>query len=649
MDHEPSTRNRLARYLICSVLLAAAPSLPGLAQDASRESLVPASFRHVQDAHGHRWDVQPNGMISDGYNDCFDGAMNLRINNAEFHGSSNNKMRPDGQEYVLSHTVNNVHVTRRVLIDTKRGAARYLDILQSKQANQATLNVQLRTQLGGSCQQVVASSGKPFTGALGKRDFGICAIQPQTHRPSVFFMVADPRSKTKPAISAHDRRTITFSYNLKLKPQETVTLMHVIAQRRAMIPSGVPALAKQFYHRRPLDPQVPRDLRKTLLNIRLGPIDDFDAGPLLQTVMDLSEHFAVARGQGDFLVLGEEAQFQGQVGDGHLLMRTRFGSTRIPIDQVAMLIGGNGERRPMQLHLRNGEVLVGEASTDGEVVFHGERGLDVKLRPSTLDLLLLRTNKEIDGKPDAESAVMINTQTGDRLAVRNAEQTVVELATPWGPLSTKLNEIGRVWLEEDPVPHYRILLANRTRVPVVPATASMKVDTERWGQVDVRLADVNSLSNLRLQKLKNEDDESEAEVEMPLPYCRLAGSSQLVCTIDLDVLPLRTATGVLNVATSQVASLARSEDDTSSTVNIQLVSGREIVGQLQLPVLSIRTGKQLWRVPLKHFLEARLRKPGAESTSPKESKASEQSGESAKANGLTPSPPNRIRRTTIYR
>ena len=68
MKHEPTTRDRLAEYLICCLLLTAAASLPAPAQDRGGESLVRANFRPIQDARGHSWDVQPNGMIGGRHN-----------------------------------------------------------------------------------------------------------------------------------------------------------------------------------------------------------------------------------------------------------------------------------------------------------------------------------------------------------------------------------------------------------------------------------------------------------------------------------------------------------------------------------------------------------------------------------------------------
>jgi len=599
-------------------LIACPVALPASAQSRKPEQLVPASFSQVNDVTGNIWDVQTNGRINNGSNDCFDGAMYLRINGTEFLSSSR-LMRASPREYVLSSSVGNVKVTRRILIDTQRGAARYLDVFENVQRGTASLNVQLRTMLGGTCQQVVNSQGQPFTGILGKKDTGFCAIH-SSYRPCVFFLVADPRSKHKPAVSVQSNRTFMMTYNLKLKSKQTVSLVHVIAQRRQLPASGVASVAKQFYNRKPIDMQIPKPLARTVLNFRFGPVDFFNAGPLLQPVMDLSDYFGVARGEGDFLVLGEEARFKGQLQGTKFLVDTRFGRTEVPLESVATLIGGNGVARPMQLFLRNGEVIRGNVATDGDFVFAGERGLDVQLRPESIDLLLMRTDKESDGKADEDAAAIITTQQGQRLAARNAVSTKLELATPWGPLHIALSEIGRLRIEEDPVPTFRVMLTNLSNLPLLPAGDDLVVDTRRWGKVRLKLAEISSIINLEIQESEGEDDE---RAELPVPYCLLTGETRLAAMVDLESLPLTTATGIAEVEVAAIRRLARSEAEDEPIFNIYLDNGEEMTGKIPLRFLPVRMGDQVWRVPLRHFLEIHLKK---EAESDESEEGSSQSG-----------------------
>lgn len=585
-------------------LITVALALSSSAQSRRSEQLVPASFSQVTDVNGNPWDVQTNGRIGNGYNDCFDGAMYLRVNGTEFQASSR-LMRASPREYVLSSSLGSVKVTRRILIDTQRGAARYLDIFENLKAGTVSLNVQLRTMLGGSCQQVVNSAGQPFSGVFGKKDSGLCAIH-SSYRPCVYFLVADPRSKQKPTVSVQSNRTFMMNYNLKLKPRKSISLLHVIAQRRNLSASGVAAVAKQFFDRRPVEMQIPKPLARTVCNFRFGPVDYFDAGPLLQPVMDLSDYLGVARGEGDFLVLGDEARFKGQLQGTRFLVKTRFGQTAVPLEHVAMLIGGNGVSRRMQLFLRNGEVILGDIATDGDFVFRGEQGLDVQLRPESLDVLLMRTNKETDGKADDDASAIITTQEGLRLAARNPQETKLELATAWGPLNVSLSDLGRLWIEEDPVPTFRVLLSNLSNLPLLPAGDDLVIDTRRWGKVRLKFSEVNRIVNLKLKGTGGEEDEQN---ESRVPFCLLAGETKLAATIDLKLLPVTTATGVAQVDVSSIRRLARSETDDAIFVAV-LDNGEEMTGTIPLRFLPVRMGGQVWRVPLQQFLEVHLKREG---------------------------------------
>lgn len=587
-----------------ALLAAAICLIPAAAQVRDREQLVPAQFAQVNDVNGNYWDVQSDGRINNGYNDCFDGAMYLIVNGTQFQSSSN-LMRANPQEYVLSHTMNGIRVTRRILIDVKRGAARYLEVFENTQNSKVQLNVQLRTLLGGTCQQVVDSTGSPFSGALGKKVSGICAIHP-SYRPCVYFATHDPRSKTKPIISVQSNRTFTFSYSLVINPRQTLSLLHVIAQRRSLPATGVPAVAQQFFDRKPIDAEIPSQLARTVANFRFGPIDFFDAGPLLQTVMDVSDHFDVARDQGDYLVLGEGARFKGRLAGGDFIVKTQFGETKMPLDEVAMLVGGNGIGRRMQLYLRNGEVMQGEVATAGDFVFHGDRGLDVRVQPAALDLLLMRTNKQLDGKADEDVRILIATQDGSRIGASHPESTTLHLATPWGPLDVRLTDVGRLWLEDAPVPTFRLLLSDRSLLPAIPAAAGFLVETPRWGKVKLEFFNINSITNLAAAN-ENDDDEDDPR-EMPAPFCRLTGESRVAGTVDLRLLPLRTASGVSQIAVSEVASLSQDENsEDPGSVILMLDNGDRMAGVLALRWIPFRIQKHVLRIPLGQIEEVRLK------------------------------------------
>ena len=53
------------------------------------------------DNKGLAWDPQADGMLRDGSNDCFDGGLELTVNEKTFTPNLARKMTPDASELVL--------------------------------------------------------------------------------------------------------------------------------------------------------------------------------------------------------------------------------------------------------------------------------------------------------------------------------------------------------------------------------------------------------------------------------------------------------------------------------------------------------------------------------------------------------------------
>ena len=95
---------------------------------AGDEKLVPAQLNPRTDSGGSRWDIQANGHIGDGSNDCFDSGAMLLINNRDFNANER-QQTVDGSEMVMSGKIDSFSITRRILVDNKRNAARYLELV----------------------------------------------------------------------------------------------------------------------------------------------------------------------------------------------------------------------------------------------------------------------------------------------------------------------------------------------------------------------------------------------------------------------------------------------------------------------------------------------------------------------------------------
>ena len=103
-------------------VLAAAALLCALAQGASSgpQRLIPANYNIRSDSLGFRWDINQQGGVGDGTDDCFDNGLSMTVNGQRF-GAQQAKMTPDGSEMHLSMKLAGLEVTRRIKLLTKLG------------------------------------------------------------------------------------------------------------------------------------------------------------------------------------------------------------------------------------------------------------------------------------------------------------------------------------------------------------------------------------------------------------------------------------------------------------------------------------------------------------------------------------------------
>ncbi|MHC4202120.1 MAG: hypothetical protein ACYSU0_19185, partial [Planctomycetota bacterium] len=514
------------------------------------EKLVPAKFSHKQDALGFRWDVTQAGTVSDGSNDCFDTGLALLVNGSQFNAQSY-MMTADGSEYVLSRQMSGVNVTRRVLVDVTRGAARYIETFANAGPNPVRLAVAIRSRVGGTCQQVVTDSGAPFTGSLGKKDVGVLTVSTSS-RPCVLFLVGGARSKTRPVVNVQSKRTVTCTYGITVKPRETVSLVHLVAQRKGVNGTNVAALVKAFHNRhRLVRPGIPRHLRGTVANFRAGGAGDpTGPGPALKPVLDLAEDLGIERGACDILIVGEEGHLRGEVtGDG-LSVEGLHGKTAVEFAEVALLAGGAGLGREERLYLRSGEILVGSVEAEG-MRFKSESGLEIELAPSRVDMIF-STKSPADGVPPPGAVAFVDTRLGERLAVSRdtaapvgaaraePDATVpgvsprLSAATPWGPISVPMAEVKSLRYVRDPQPCYRLVTYDDSSVPVVLTGPGIRFRTLRFGEVTLPPQSIEALQCIETREVKVITGGDDAGEEAAEPEWAKAIRRKLARKVSLD-------------------------------------------------------------------------------------------------------------------
>ncbi|MHC4248878.1 MAG: hypothetical protein ACYS9X_07095 [Planctomycetota bacterium] len=470
------------------IALAAVAGVRGAS--AGETKLVSATFNAVQDQMGFRWDLAPNGQINDGTNDCFDGGATLYIGGAQYT-CNRPMMVPGSGEYVLEKTKGNLKVTRHVLVDKQRGAARYLEVIENTGSSKQDLQVSLKTRLGGSQTHFVASAGKPFAGQLGRSDAGLMALR-SDQRPCVMFLVAGRGAKVRPtATVSNGNRTVTFTYSLSIPPKNKASILHFIAQRNAVTPKTVPSVFRTFYRGRPLKARVATELAGTIVNFgRVSGSAGGDAGP--SVVSDLADSLGVGLGEKASLVMGEDAVLTGDVSCAGLTLESARGRAEITFDEVAGLAGGAGAGRTGRVYLRTGEVLAGRIDAPG-LELETPR-FRIALGPEQLNLLFTPISKA-DGMPPDGADVFLATRLGERLAV-NGSGVVLDAATPWGTLRVPLDEVRSLVLAEEGPPLHKLALGPGSSLTVILTGDDVELECPRFGKVTVLPTEIASLARI---------------------------------------------------------------------------------------------------------------------------------------------------------
>lgn len=605
-------RGRAKRLLLaaaCALL-----ALPAHAVQRRSRGLVPATFAPKVDALGFTWDInQRTGQVNRGTNYCFSSALVLKVNGQSFN-STQPKMTADGSEYVLAAAnIRGVAVTRRIGVDIKVGAVRYVDTFKNAGSKPVSVTVTLRTQMSTNCQAVVSDTGAHSPKSLGKKGCGIFAVQrPHYNRPSVLFHLATPKAKHKPSISIQSNYTFQFTYALKVPPRKAVSILHGIAQRRVGAvpdPKTLAGMFKPFNSRKWLR-GVPLDVRRTIVNVRgLGP-----GGQGLELAG--LERLQVSRGNQDVLALGEETRLTGTATCARLAVTTRWGGTTIPFEKVAALVGAKCRSGSGGVYLRDGQVLGGTIEARG-LRFMMSSGLAMDLGIETLDRLVTAASNN-DGDPGEKISGWIETVDGDRLSLVRASDPGgaprLSAATPWGRRDIVLDDIRSLRTAAVPSLGHRVALKDGSRFLAFLDGPAVELGTFLFGAQKFEPAKIRSIT-ARGDGASEEDDSDEIDS----PHLVLVGENVLVGKIDLAEVSFVAFGEVIPVPPEQIRAMHNVSEEEGTvglpkgggglTFSADVWAGGSVVGRVMQVVLPVRVGGDVWQIPARDILDVFVPSP----------------------------------------
>lgn len=561
--------------------------------------MAPANFSYKTDQMGFRWDVNQQGMINDGTSDCFDGALRLNINGTQFNCSAP-KMMPDG-EFILTQMVKNVEVTRRIKVHLKDSVVRYVESFRNPGRATMSVNVVLHTYLGGNGQALISDRAVPVARQLTKKEYGMVAIQTQgSSRPSVIFLVGNPRAKIKPTIVNQSNRQFTLTWNLKLLPGKTVSISHAIGQRRFVALPDAKSLATLF---KPLKSRkflkdVPTQVRRTIINSGGGVYIDDERGGL----WSMPGQLQVEQERLDVLAIGEGTRLKGQVTCEEILIRSRYGEKIIPIEQVAGIAGRKYRGQTPRVFLRDGQVLSGELQTKN-LRFTMNSGLAMKLTPNTLDRLVMRIEPG-DAKPQPGVTAYVETFDGDRLALAVETDLTLSVVTPWGARGVPVGDMIQIRMGVDDQPGYQVSLRDGTRFVGFLGGNDFETKTLLYGPQKFSPAELRAVITVH-----GLDEEESKQDSIDKPHVVMTSGHVLIGRVDLPQLHLIAHGETIPLVPSQAKSMQNVSDDSVDSSNpmtffsAELWGGGTVKGQIKEVVLPIRIGENVMQVPVRDISE----------------------------------------------
>lgn len=578
----------------------------------SRQKLVQAVMSQKTDALGFRWDVQSDGRINDGSNDCFDGGLRLQINGQRFN-CARPMMTQDGGEFVLQGNAGPFQVIRRVKIDTQASNARYVEMITNNGRQKATAALNIHSNLGGSPQQTVSDAGAQNPSALGKKESGVIALQRASYqRPSVVFFLADSKSKVKPAVQTRGDDCY-FTYSLDIPPGKTVSIIHGVMQRNLTAVPNEKEMKKLFapFNAKQWLKDLPSEVRKTLANKRRG----YGSFLVPGLSFDLRE-IRMDNLNTDLLVLGQETQLRGTCSCASISVEGIYGKVEIPFARIVAVTGAKSQNGETAVLLRDGQIIKGKIAAE-EFRFAMPSGLSVSLDIDKLDRLVMRSGPD-DFKPATGTSALVETYEGDRLAVLTGPDAaapaengkppatvLLSARTLWGNLDIPLSDIIYVKPLMEDMPGHRVLLKNGSNFSVFLSKGALSLNTEFFGAQKVEVPGIRAIHASHLVSAEGEDLEDITE-----PYLVLAGENVVISRIDLSQVTFTTMGENIPVPPDQIRELHNTtlEDDESAGVNAlftaQIWGGGTVTGYLKERILPIRVGESVWHVPVRDLAHA---------------------------------------------
>ncbi len=566
---------------------------------AGEEKLVPAQFNPRTDSGGNIWDIQPQG-ISNGSNDCFDNGMMLMVNGRNFNPNAP-KQTEDGNELVLTGQVNQLSITRRILVDAKRQTVRYLELVTNTGKTPQKVALEIRSQLGSQAQQSVWNDGKPaVAGALPKKCVALGAIhQPGDQRPGVVWLIGDSRAAVPPTIDIRDQYVYMTRYALDIPAQKTVVVLHYVLQRPNLISTQLPEVIKPLWRGALIKPVIPAAYKPLVCNFRSGTAtgeEEIEQGPRLPVIAALLERAGVDdTGTKTLVGVGrsEAERMTGSLLGGPLVATSEFGAVTVTLDELA---GAEGSGFRTLLHLRNGETIAAQTLT-GALRLETEVGVELPVDPTQVAWLVAKRTPSEGTAPADQLGVVLLTD-GSRIAI-STMTPALPVISAYGQAAVAFDQLASIERVNEP-PGWLVTMRDGSRLRVLPAVKEISVATCRFAARRLLTARIAGYQRSGKPSVSEDADEREDGAQLDNGECFYAGLAGTALTINAN--GTNTA-----IPIDRITAIERPED--SAGLAVILRDGGRLVGTTADGTIALLAGGQTWRIPIRRLLQWQAPKP----------------------------------------
>jgi hypothetical protein len=562
------------------------------------EALVPAALGVRTDAAGNAWNVELNGTIGRVGSAMVNSGLTLLIDGQRFVPREA-LMTKDGSEFVLPglglDALPGLQIQRRIRLVDSPGGMRYAEVFYNSGSESLVITVDLETNFSGNFKTFVSDRGRSEPVLLGDGESGILVLPGSAPSSRAFlFTLAGSKSALKASISAPNRYALSFRHRLELASGETAVLLHHVAQvpipqrldRRALLP-----LFRPFE----LSGLVDSTWQQHVVNLP-GRKDEPEPEESVHQLVGSS--LGVEPGSRDVLVSGQRSHVYGKVSGGNLLVKSLYGETEVPLDEVAAVEGNAHLNGPgARVFLRDGQIIAGDLDLSAWS-FAPTEGSAVLLQANSLDRLILARSESDAPKGGA----WVETFAGDRLLLPTPGDLRFEVATPWGTCSVTGAELIELeMIEGDPLGR-RMRLRNGTDCFVAIKTKELRLQSERFGEVLVPVSEIAAISPAErpAEPLSSGSDGGEARV-------RLVDGGVVIGRMEATTLTLLTSPQATEIELHAIKSLEKTTAESVSegglplgmpTFRVEQWDRGVSEGILKQAVLDLSVAGEPWRIPL---------------------------------------------------